>query len=152
MFGEEINAKTQGRKDAKVVDLPQRSGCSVLARRAGTSIWGMTVCGLSNPVYRPSGPLGLYYAPGNRGLRPRQRIYQPSGLRTARSGSPVEIRLGSGSPAEIRLFVVDLLQRSWRFGLWRLEHLEGPSSLDATNCHQTMLQCAFPADSKESCR
>ena len=48
--------------------------------------------------------------------------------------------------------VVDLSQRSWRFGLWRLEHLEGPSSLDATNCHQTMLQCAFPADSKESCR
>jgi hypothetical protein len=53
----------------------------------------MIVCSLSNPVYRPSGPLGLYYAPGNRGLRPRQRIYQPSGLRTARSGSPVEIRL-----------------------------------------------------------
>jgi hypothetical protein len=24
---EEINAKTQRRKDAKVVDLPQRSGC-----------------------------------------------------------------------------------------------------------------------------
>ncbi len=87
---EEKNAKTQGRKDAKVVDLPQRSGCSVLARRAGTSIWGMTVCGLSNPVYRPSGPLGLYYAPSNRGLRPRQRIYQPSGLRTGRGGSPAE--------------------------------------------------------------
>ena len=26
---EEENAKTQGRKDAKVVDLPQRSGCSL---------------------------------------------------------------------------------------------------------------------------
>jgi hypothetical protein len=51
----------------------------------------MTVCSPLNPVYRPSGPLGLYYAPGNRGLRPRQRIYQPSGLRTARCGSPAEI-------------------------------------------------------------
>ncbi len=73
---------------------------------------------LLNPVYRPSGPLGLNYALGNRGLRPRQRLYQPSGLRTARSGSPAEIRLfgeennakaqgrkGSGSPVEIRLFV-----------------------------------------------
>ena len=29
----------------------------------------------------------------NRGLRPRQRMYQPSGLGIARSGSPVEIRL-----------------------------------------------------------
>jgi hypothetical protein len=26
---EEENAKTQGRKDARVVDLPQRSGCSL---------------------------------------------------------------------------------------------------------------------------
>ena len=57
---------------------------------------------LLNPVYRPSGPLGLNYALGNRGLRPRQRLYQPSGLRTARSGSPVEIRPSSGSPVEIQ--------------------------------------------------
>ncbi len=71
----------------------------------------MTVCGLSNPVYRPSGPLGLYYAPSNRGLRPRQRIYQPSGLRTAivdlpqfgrreRKDARAQRRKGSGSPAE----------------------------------------------------
>ena len=101
------------------MDLPQRSSCLVLARRAAHPLpvvittgpgihraqspegwhinWGMTVCGLLNPVYRPSGPLGLCYAPGNRGLRPRQRMYQPSGLRTARSGSPAEIKLCSGS-------------------------------------------------------
>ena len=107
-------------QNARVVDLLQRSGCLVLARRAahplpvvittgpgihqaqspegGTSIWGMTVCGLLNPLCRPSGPLGLYYAPSNRGLRPRQRIYQPSGLRTAGRGSPAEIRLFGFSP------------------------------------------------------
>jgi hypothetical protein len=64
----------------------------------------MTICSSSNPVYRPSGPLGLNYELGNRGLRPRQRLYQPSGLRPARRRSPAEIRPGSGSPAEIRLF------------------------------------------------
>jgi hypothetical protein len=58
----------------------------------------MTICSLKNPVYRPSGPLGLNYALGNRGLRPRQRIYQPSGLRTARRRSPAKIRLFVFSP------------------------------------------------------
>ena len=42
-----------------VVVTTGRASTKRKARRAGTSIWGMTVCGLSNPVYRPSGPLGL---------------------------------------------------------------------------------------------
>jgi hypothetical protein len=68
------------------------------------SIWGMTICSSSNPVYRPSGPLGLNDALGNRGLRPRQRIYQPSGLRTALVDLPQRSVPDSGSPVEIRLF------------------------------------------------
>jgi hypothetical protein len=35
---EEKNAKTQGRKDAKVVDLPQRSGCLDFSPEGDTSL------------------------------------------------------------------------------------------------------------------
>jgi hypothetical protein len=35
---EEENAKTQGRKDAKVVDLPQRSGCLDFSPEGDTSL------------------------------------------------------------------------------------------------------------------
>ena len=66
------------------------------AREADTSIWGMSMCGLAKPVCRPSGPLPVLLCTCNRGLRPRQRMFKPSGLNP-------NSRISAGDPLPLRL-------------------------------------------------
>jgi hypothetical protein len=44
------------------------------------SIWGMTMSGVVNPVCRPSGPLGFYFAPATGAFDPGRGCTSPPGL------------------------------------------------------------------------
>jgi hypothetical protein len=67
----------------------------------------MIICGILNPVYRPSGPLGFYYAPATGAFDP------------ARSGSRAEIPAlleERNAKAQRRkdAKVLDAIEQDWR--------------------------------------